>query len=472
MNLKAKVLFAVLMLAVLTGVLAVVEEVQAADSQQQIQFTSPVLIVNSSFLNVRTGPGIQYSILVTLVGGSEMPVLGVARDRVWYQVSTIAGVGWVNVQFTLPRGDFTNVPFVEAPQLIIPAPGSVTALAPTTTDDAVAAASFSGGREWGITVRVEHNFRTRATQNSSSLGLIIPDPSRIFTLLESVSNEGIVWHRIDVPDLGIGWVEGPKSQFRPYACELTAIILTSTAFPTVGPDGTGTIDGNVRLEAGEEAYLIDARAGQYKIEILDGNQGWIPESIAQVRTGVRSEYCDSGGVRPVVPGPGGSPTTPTQPTASTPRVVINTGFLNIRSGPGVQYSIVATVPGGTELPVLGIFSDRVWYLVQGSFGQGWVNSEYTLFRGNGTTLPIIRQATGATVSTPVASITNAVTLYAAPNTTLGVVGAISGPVQVPIVARTPDFAWVQLSTSLGFGWVQAQFVTIAGDTTLIPVVGS
>jgi len=63
--------------------------------------------------------------------------------------------------------------------------------------------------------------------------------------------------------------------------------------------------------------------------------------------------------------------------------------LNVRSGPGAQFGIVATFAGGSELPVIGITTDGVWFLVEGTFGQGWLNSEFTVFRGSITSVPII-----------------------------------------------------------------------------------
>jgi hypothetical protein len=62
-------------------------------------------------------------------------------------------------------------------------------------------------------------------------------------------------------------------------------------------------------------------------------------------------------------------------------------------------------------------------------------------------------------------------LYAAPNLTLGSLGTLAGGSVYDVVARTADLQWVQLSTPLGFGWVQAEFVTLGGDTGLIPVIG-
>jgi uncharacterized protein YgiM (DUF1202 family) len=93
---------------------------------------------------------------------------------------------------------------------------------------------------------------------------------------------------------------------------------------------------------------------------------------------------------------GGSSVTTTTGTQQTtvaqigaPRVIVNTGNLNIRSGPSDGFSIVATVPGGTELPVVGRAPDGVWYLVVGEFGAGWLNNQFVLFRGSYSSVPVI-----------------------------------------------------------------------------------
>lgn len=75
-----------------------------------------------------------------------------------------------------------------------------------------------------------------------------------------------------------------------------------------------------------------------------------------------------------------------------PVLIVNTGNLNVRSGPGPQYTVVAVVPGGVTLTPLGVTSDNLWFLVEGTFGRGWVYSEYTIFRGNYGSVPIIENA--------------------------------------------------------------------------------
>ena len=70
-------------------------------------------------------------------------------------------------------------------------------------------------------------------------------------------------------------------------------------------------------------------------------------------------------------------------------VIINTGNLNVRRGPGGSYEILAKVAGGTQLKIVGRAPDDVWFLIEGYFGLGWVNSQYVIFRGDYAGVPII-----------------------------------------------------------------------------------
>jgi SH3-like domain-containing protein len=76
------------------------------------QLVSPIVIVNTPALNARSGPGSQYTVIVTLPGGTELPVLASTADREWYLVATPVGNAWIDIDFVIPRGDFTFVPVI------------------------------------------------------------------------------------------------------------------------------------------------------------------------------------------------------------------------------------------------------------------------------------------------------------------------------------------------------------------------
>lgn len=520
MNLRAKILPVVLLLSVMLMPFA---SVALAEGAQQVQFVAPRLVVNTSFLNVRTGPGVQYTTLITVVGGTELPVLGVANDGVWFQVSTVIGIGWVNVEFTLPRGNFENIPVVDVSPagvpLVVNAPTSLglpgqggggvvvvygqgggQAITTTTT---TAAPSTAGGLirvqlENGETVTVANgerfrvaivtgepvNLRTQPSITAPPVGIIYPDVARDYAIVgRSVDRGGLEWLAIDVPGIGSGWIEAPKALLRLSAAFHDVVFANQDAAVFAMPGSSGNINMPL-LPRGQEGFVagFSQDTNFVLLELGGGDRIWVPFNSVTGRTGTTTDELDLSTSQLVpVAAPSTTTTTTSAPQTSfvagsfgldTPHLVINTSSLNIRSGPGAQYTSVAVVPGGTELPVLGLASDGVWFLVAGPFGQGWVNNEFVLFRGAIQNVPIIplSNVTGVLAS-PTALVAGAVTLYAAPGTNFGAIGTLSGPIEVPVVARTADFTWVQLNTSLGFGWVLASQVAIRGDATLIPIVG-
>jgi len=354
---------------------------------QQATFSTPVLVVNTSFLNVRTGPGVQYTVLVTVVGGTELPVLGVANDQVWYQVATDGGPGWVNIDFTLARGDFTNVPLVR-PGEIVSDPGQ--------GGGAVPSASLASGRDITGAMLVGGDLRASPSFESLIIRRALPnDPLTVYPLLgQTIDASGVNWYLVSIPEIGTGWVD--RIMFAPLACGGEVVGVTER--PTsINFDGIAARDGFI-LEQGTQGFILGRNPSQsleIRFELADGTLGNVLETDVRVRTEVAS-ICDN--VPAVALGQGGGAVpNDTQPGVTVPmlaanRVIVNTGFLNIRSGPSAGFSVVATVPGGTELEVLGRATDDVWYLVEGDFGQGWLNSQFTIFRGSFSTVPVLRNA--------------------------------------------------------------------------------
>lgn len=362
---------------------ATYSRVANASNPQQAIFERPRLIVNTSFLNVRVGPSANFAIVETVAGGTELPVLGTAGDSVWYQVATPSGQpGWVNIEFTIPRGDFTNVPLVEFNITDVQQAGVVVTPAPNV-----------------IVAPVPEFIQSIVVVNTSALNVR----------------------------------SGPGSQ---YVKLLTA--GGGTEFPVLGvtPDTAW--------------FLVQTTNGR----------GW-----------VNAEFVVFRGDFATVPIVAYENIPEAQLRIETPRAIVNTSFLNVRSGPGAQYTQVFVARGGAELPVIGLASDGVWFLIQTPVGQGWVNNEFVIFRGSIEAVPLIELAdAGGVLQTPVAVIGSSIALYAAPGANFGLLGTVVGPVEAPIVARTPDFDWVQINTSVGFGWVPANQVIVRGESALIPVI--
>lgn len=452
---------------------------------QQPQFQSPIVVVNTSFLNIRTGPGAQYTILATVVGGSEFPVLGVGSDGVWYLVSTPVGIGWVNVEFTLPRGNFSVVPEINVNSIgavLLAAPEAPTIALQTAGQGGGSAASNATVERFRAAINVEFvNLRQSPTDTAPAFTILTPVSDRLVDYAvvgRAFDDRRVEWVAIDVPSFGVGWVEAPKVITRLSARYATVMVVTATEFGlTSGPVG-GSGEGLPILHLGQEVFLIGNSGDTYaQVETADGRTGWLPFSVLRFREDTTSDVLrEQGDTRESLTSSdqGGGEAGFVFPTIASPRLVINTSFLNVRSGPGSEFSVVATLSGGDEVQALGISRDGFWFLARGAFGTGWLDTDFVLFRGDIASVPVVDPGAAlqeATMQMPVAIFSTSLTLYAAPGVNFGAVGFVNGPGELPVVARTADGDWVQVSTPNGFGWVLADQVIVRGDPNLIPVVG-
>jgi uncharacterized protein YraI len=105
--------------------------------------------------------------------------------------------------------------------------------------------------------------------------------------------------------------------------------------------------------------------------------------------------------------------------------------LNIRSGPGPQYSVIGAIPDRAQATIIGCIQGSLWCQVSYNGRQGWAYAQYLTARVSGrslalaesmNTVPTIQyQPPVETVGTAVAAPTITGTLAAPPATTQQVV---------------------------------------------------
>ena len=378
------------------------------------QNVAPILLVNTSFLNVRSGPGAQYTTVLTVVGGTELPVLGVAKDKIWYYVATAVGNGWVNVSYVLPRGDFTYVPQIDTSGIVagvaLVASGPVTIGMPAFQSQGVPLGQGGGGpapaQAQGIPLSTGTFVKYRARVMTSSLDVFNAPSQRAgnfttlfrndqvdYAIVGATSNEGISWLQIVVPKAGTGWVEAEKI-FKALSGAVGTVMTVSAKTIAVDLDGGGA----AILVEGEEVFLLgNAATNRLYVELGDGRRGTMPFDSVVQRVGSTTDGLvgqgglgQGGGGNP--PPPAGGAYLPTVPMLEAPVAIVNTGAVNIRLGPGGDYDSIAVIPGGVQLTILGYAKDQVWFLVQGDFGQGWVNRDFILIRGDLDNAALIKDA--------------------------------------------------------------------------------
>lgn len=339
------------------------------------QASSAYVVVNAYRLNVRSGPGLGHDVIGTVAGGTSMPVSMLSYDRDWYQVSSSAGTGWVSRHFAIDRGDWSVVPWQGRPANL----GGGAAI-PAGSPHVVVNTSYLNARTGP---GIGHDVLT-----------VLPGGSAL--LVTAIDNDG-KWYQV-ATTAGAGWVNSNYTVIRgnlagvPRTGGPMIVVPTAPPQPTV-PAGAAhlvvnTSYLNVRSGPGIGHSVILTVPGGSVLQVLsiDVDGKWHEVMTSAGAGWVNSSY--------TVPRGNFSNVSRAQPPADpwagpTPRAVVNTSYLNLRSSPGLGDNVITNVPGGTTLAVDGVSRDGKWFLVSGSFGQGWLRNAYVAFRGDYSRVPVV-----------------------------------------------------------------------------------
>ncbi len=209
-------------------------------------------------------------------------------------------------------------------------------------------------------------------------GLTFPSIAELYPgeALTVLGNNGL-WLNVQRATGQSGWVNGFYVGSAPPA---SAIVQYKTVIVDTG---------NLNLRAGPglkypslaeipqgELLTVLARSGLWlNVQRANGMTGWVN------RTYTRPE-----GVAASIP----QPAATTQPSSSDgPFAVVNSSFVNLRTGPGFDFEVLAEMPRGEVLTVLGRSND--WINVQRSDGQdGWSRESVLKLTG---TAPVVASPT-------------------------------------------------------------------------------
>ncbi len=179
-------------------------------------------------------------------------------------------------------------------------------------------------------------------------------PGEALTVL---GNNGL-WLNVQRATGQSGWVNGfyvgstpPASAFVQYK---TVIVDTGNLNLRAGP---GLKHPSLAEIPQGELLTVLARSGLWlNVQRANGMAGWVNKT-----------YTRPEGVAASIP----QPAAATQPSPSNgPFAVVNSAFVNLRAGPGFGFDVLAEMPRGEALTVLGRSGD--WINVQRSNGQeGW-----------------------------------------------------------------------------------------------------
>lgn len=116
-----------------------------------------------------------------------------------------------------------------------------------------------------------------------------------------------------------------------------------------------------------------------------------------------------------------------------------TGHLNVRSGPGFQYPVVAQMPANTRFPVTGCLQDYSWCSVVVGDVSGWASAPYLVTEVGGK--PTNLQVSGAQLGIPivVAPVTGAAVVATPP---VGAMVSVPPAVVEPVVPAPEVLSYV------------------------------
>jgi uncharacterized protein YgiM (DUF1202 family) len=364
-------------------------------------------------LNMRSGGSLSSPVNGSIPNGTLLRVLdGPITDPNdnWYKVRYGGKDGWVSATYLI----VTPPPPIEVP---------------------------AGDYAFGLNMRftAATNVRNKPSTSASILGTAARN-TWTFIMAGPIEANNYTWYQLRVPGLGDGWAikdnilpapvdESPAAKFK-VGADVSAIRTTSVrARPGAAQTVASTATAGTRMKISVAPIAVTGYIWYGVFSDAFGG-GWVIENDLQ-------------GTAP--------PPTGDLKAGDTIRV---TEVLNMRSGAGTTFGIVATLAVGTTGKVLAgprTGNGYTWYQIQTSAGSGWVVRDWIAKTTPTTPPPASSFSAGDTVR-----ITEALNLRSGPGLSYGTIATMQVGMTGTVVSGYPrsadGYSWSYLQTSSGRGW--------------------
>lgn len=424
-------------------------------------------VIATGALNVRSGPGITYSVVTVVNQGSVVNLLGRNADSSWAYVQTAAAkLGWVNASssYITPSVAISSLdvvtPATATPTATVtststPSPATPTATAtpaPATSPTALVATGALNVRSGPgvtysvLTVTTQGQTVTLLGRNANSSWAKI----RLSSGTEGWVNSSLITPTVSISSLPLADSPAPPQPPVPVA---PGAVLSLRSGPGFSYPVTGSVYQGLQVTA----VGRNANSTWLKVQLSDGQQGWIGAQYVQLSLPV--------GNLPILDG---STTNPTTPVTSANAATIATGAANVRSGPGIGYGIVAVAGQGQTVTLLARNNINSWVKVQLANGtQGWINASLLSTSVNISSLPIQFEQT---LSASGLVNTAALNVRVGPGITYGVTAVIYQNQGVALLGRNADSSWIKVRLKDGtVGWINGAYIDTATTLNSLPI---
>lgn len=276
----------------------------------------------------------------------------------------------------------------------------------------------------------------------------------------------------------LNWAAASTATSPTPSAGITTATITGAATLNVR-SGPGAEFESISTLADGQVVRLDGRSpnGEWlQVRLPDNRLGWVSTLFVTPSVAVASLPLISGtaATTPEVvaaPGTGGAATA----------TVTGAGTLNVRSGPGTEFSLLSTLPDGQSVTLAGRNTDATWLQVSLPDGQlGWVSAQFVTSAVALTNVPVAETAVavqnvspapntgGATIG--VVAVTGTLNVRFGPGVTFTSFAALTNGENVTLEGRSADGAWIQVRLADGrLGWVSSQYLSSNVPFTNLPV---
>ena len=410
-------------------------------------------------MNARLGPGLAYDVITTLPQGTSATIIGVDPRGQWFQVE-ITGLDipvWIYQSLVTVEGSLDNVPVVSAEELAkLPVSGAVGSRPIAVIQPEVMNVRIGPGIDYDVLTTLPQSTQVKVVG-------IDPSGEWLQVELDGFSSLGWVYHdlvQVDCPLVNVRRITLGEISLKP-----AALVQVYAVFAYNGPGLAYDIVATIPRGTWAEIIAVgDCPPNVWYQIIVPGldEPVWVIRDFVKVAVGSLAGI-PRYGVNDFYP-----PAVDERPIAVTQPIT-----MNVRSGPGLHYDVVAVAPQGTQARIYGIDPTGDWILVEldGNGSLVWIYCHMTEIRGS---VEGVRRVTAAEVAAQPAVLVQPGAAFArsGPGTEYSSTAILPRGTWASITGISPDSQWLRIAVP-GLNapvWIHSGSVKLVGSLANVPQV--
>ena len=310
----------------------------------------PQAVTRPDIMNARLGPGLAYDVIITLPQGTRANIIGVDPRNEWYQLelSQLDIPVWIHEGLASVEGALAGLPQVSAAQLAqLPISGAPGSRPVAITQPDVMNVRLGPGIDYEVLTTLPQGTMVAVVG-------IEPGGEWLQVELDGLTSLGWLYRdlvQVDCPLVNVRRITEREILLVP------AVITQPYALHAYSGPGLA-YDQVAILPRGTWAQIIaigDCPPNVWYQIIVPG----LDEPVWVVRDFVKVAVGSLAGL----PRYGVNDFTPPAPDRR-PIAVVQSDTLNVRTGPGLEYDVVAEARQGAQARIYGIDPSRSWLLVE------------------------------------------------------------------------------------------------------------